>query len=192
MLVINVYTMNDLGDKAAHNPLVTSFMDGVSVRLYDDSGALKEMADKITTICTHRESKRIIKKLRLFLHGVNSGGAILFGEEGDGGDNVIVGSWTNNRTGVSQLTSTSGDLKPLESLKQFMDPKSTIIEVHACDAGKGKVGSQFIQALSNFLEVRVVAPETPQTHASTKFEGKHLLKAKPGGKSPIRVANPDA
>lgn len=189
MLTINVFTMNDLGDKFAHSPVTTLLMDGVSVRLYEDGIALKEMSEKIQEICDKGGNKRIIQKLRLFLHGVNSSGGILFGEEGDGGDNVILSSFTNRRTGKSILTSTSGDLAPLEALKPYFE-KSSTIEVHACNAGKGESGAHFIQALSDFLEVRVIAPETTQTHATTKFEGPHLIKAIPGGKTPIKVKNP--
>ena len=64
--------MNDLGDKFAHSPVTTLLMDGVSVRLYEDGIALKEMSEKIQEICDKGGNKRIIQKLRLFLHGVNS------------------------------------------------------------------------------------------------------------------------
>ena len=190
MLTINVFTMNDLGDKFAHSPVTTLLMDGVSVRLYEDGISIKEMYKKIQEICDKGGNKRIIQKLRLFLAWCKFQRWDPFRrEEGDGGDNVILSSFTNRRTGKSILTSTSGDLAPLEALKPYFE-KSSTIEVHACNAGKGESGAHFIQALSDFLEVRVIAPETTQTHATTKFEGPHLIKAIPGGKTPIKVKNP--
>ena len=204
MLVINVYTMNDGWDKWVHN-LANTVVSGEAVFLYENETALVEMTDKIKAICTKGGGKRIIQRLRLFLHGIDRDVGILFGEDSNRGKNDIVKSsgtaklspaarhaLAKNpdrvRESDSVITTSKEGLSALKSIKPFLESTS-VIEVHACRSGNGTKGQEFIQNLSDLLGAIVIAAEIDQTHGDEKLEGSHLVQAKPGG-TPVRIENP--